>query len=135
MVACPARPDDAAAMLRTCVASALADGTVSAFLEPIALYHTRDLYTDGDRGWLAPYAAPAAWQASHVPIGRARVDVIGGGADLTILTFGNGVRMSLRAAATPRRRRASGAASSICAGCRRCRPPTSSAKPPRPAAC
>ena len=35
---------------------------------------------------------------AHVPIGRARVDVIGSGADLTILTFGNGVRMSLRAA-------------------------------------
>jgi 2-oxoisovalerate dehydrogenase E1 component len=100
VVACPARPDDAAAMLRTCVAAAHADGTVSAFLEPIALYHTRDLYTEGDRGWLAPYAAPAAWHSSHVPIGRARVDVIAGGADLTILTFGNGVRMSLRAAAT-----------------------------------
>jgi 2-oxoisovalerate dehydrogenase E1 component len=99
VVACPARPDDAAAMLRTCLTSADLDGTVSVFLEPIALYHTRDLYTEGDRGWLAPYAAPAAWADSHVPIGRARVDVIGGGADLTIITFGNGVRMSLRAAA------------------------------------
>ena len=99
VVACPARPDDAAAMLRTCVAAAQADGTVSVFLEPIALYHTRDLYTDGDRGWLAPYPAPPAWHAAHVPIGRARVDIIAGGADLTILTFGNGVRMALRAAA------------------------------------
>jgi 2-oxoisovalerate dehydrogenase E1 component len=35
----------------------------------------------------------------HVPIGRARTDVTGSGVDLTILTFGNGVRMSLRAAA------------------------------------
>jgi len=34
-----------------------------------------------------------------VPIGRARVDIVGGGADLTIITFGNGVRMALRAAA------------------------------------
>lgn len=99
VVACPARPDDAAAMLRTCVASAYVDGSVCAFLEPIALYHTRDLYADGDRGWLASYPAPAAWEREHVPIGRARVDVLGGGADLTILTFGNGVRMSLRAAA------------------------------------
>ena len=99
VVACPARPDDAAAMLRTCLTSADLDGTVSAFLEPIALYHTRDLYEDGDRGWLAPYLGPADWAGAHVPIGRARVDVIGGGADLTIITFGNGVRMSLRAAA------------------------------------
>jgi 2-oxoisovalerate dehydrogenase E1 component len=100
VVACPARPDDAAAMLRTLVASALTDGTVSAFLEPIALYHTRDLYTEGDRGWLAPYAGPGDWAAAHVPIGRARVDVTGSGDDLTIITFGNGVRMSLRAAAS-----------------------------------
>jgi 2-oxoisovalerate dehydrogenase E1 component len=99
VVACPARPDDAAAMLRTCLTSADRDGTVSVFLEPIALYHTRDLYTDGDRDWLAGYAAPANWADAHVPIGRARVDIIGGGRDLTIITFGNGVRMSLRAAA------------------------------------
>lgn len=99
VIACPARPDDAAAMLRTCLVSASVDGSVCVFLEPIALYHTRDLYEEGDRGWLAPYPAPAAWVDSHVPIGRARVDLIGGGGDLTILTFGNGVRMSLRAAA------------------------------------
>jgi 2-oxoisovalerate dehydrogenase E1 component len=99
VVACPARPDDAAAMLRTCLTSADLDGTVSVFLEPIALYHTRDLYAEGDRGWLAPYAGPSVWADAHVPIGRARVDIIGGGADLTIITFGNGVRMSLRAAA------------------------------------
>jgi 2-oxoisovalerate dehydrogenase E1 component len=100
VLACPARPDDAAAMLRTCLAAALVDGTVCAVLEPIALYHTRDLHTDGDGQWAAGYPAPAAWAADHVPIGRARVDVIGTGADLTIVTFGNGVRMSLRAAAT-----------------------------------
>ena len=99
VVACPARPDDAAAMLRTCLTSADLDGTVSVFVEPIALYHTRDLYEEGDRAWLAPYVGPADWGAAHVPIGRARVDVIGSGTDLTIITFGNGVRMSLRAAA------------------------------------
>ena len=44
----PSRPDDAAAMLRTCVAAAKVDGSVCAFLEPIALYHTRDLYEEGD---------------------------------------------------------------------------------------
>jgi 2-oxoisovalerate dehydrogenase E1 component len=98
VVACPSRPDDAAALLRTCLAAAITDGSVCAYLEPIALYHTRDLLADGDRGWLANYPAPTDWAAAHAPIGRARVDVIGSGEDLTIITFGNGVRMSLRAA-------------------------------------
>jgi 2-oxoisovalerate dehydrogenase E1 component len=99
VVACPSRPDDAAALLRTCLAAAAIDGTVSVFLEPIALYHTRDLHAPGDSEWLRPYPAPADWGNAHVPIARARVDLVGSGEDLTILTFGNGVRMSLRAAA------------------------------------
>ncbi|MFF0308504.1 thiamine pyrophosphate-dependent enzyme [Streptosporangium sp. NPDC004379] len=96
VVASPARPDDAASMLRTCLAAARADGSVCVFLEPIALYNTRDLFDDGDNGWLSPYAPPSRWAETHVPIGRARS--YGEGRDLTILTFGNGVRMSLRAA-------------------------------------
>jgi 2-oxoisovalerate dehydrogenase E1 component len=98
IIACPARPDDAAPMLRTCLASARADGSVCVFLEPIALYHERDLYEPGDGGWLAPYEPPWRWTPGHVPVGRARLH--GDGADLTIMTFGNGLRMSLRAAAT-----------------------------------
>jgi 2-oxoisovalerate dehydrogenase E1 component len=96
VLASPARPDDAAAMLRTCLAAATVDGRVCVFLEPIALYHTRDLHADGDRGWLADYPAPATWAERHVPIGRGRS--YGEGADLTIVTFGNGLRMSLRVA-------------------------------------
>ncbi|NES29283.1 transketolase [Micromonospora terminaliae] len=99
VIAVPARPDDAAPMLRTCLAAAAVDGAVSVFLEPIALYHTRDLYTEGDGEWLAEYAEPGAWAARHVPVGRARVYGVGSAEDLTIITFGNGVRMSLRAAA------------------------------------
>jgi 2-oxoisovalerate dehydrogenase E1 component len=115
VVACPARADDAAALLRTCVAAAT-DGTVSVFLEPIALYHRRDLYADGDREWLAADSGEPA------PIGRARVyrsmhaepveapstgpstssgrnpTDSGRTCDLTLLTFGNGVPMSLRVA-------------------------------------
>ncbi|MDQ3037455.1 MAG: MFS transporter, partial [Myxococcota bacterium] len=96
VIASPSRPDDAAAMLRTCVAAAKVDGSVCVFLEPIALYHTRDLHEPGDGGWLAPYAAPSAWRDAHAPIGRARTH--GDGRDLTIVTFGNGVLMSLRVA-------------------------------------
>jgi 2-oxoisovalerate dehydrogenase E1 component len=88
VIASPARPDDAAAMLHTCVAAAKAAGVVCMFLEPIALYHTRDLYDDGDDGWLADYPS------SGVALGRART--YGDGTDLTLLTFANGLRMSLR---------------------------------------
>ncbi|HEY0699586.1 MAG TPA: transketolase C-terminal domain-containing protein, partial [Micromonospora sp.] len=99
VIAVPARADDAAPMLRSCLASAAVDGSVCAFVEPIALYHTRDLYVEGDGEWLAPYLGPGAWAAAHVPIGRARVYGVGTAEDLTIITFGNGVRMSLRVAA------------------------------------
>jgi 2-oxoisovalerate dehydrogenase E1 component len=97
IIACPAWPGDAPAMLRTCLAAARTGGAVCVFLEPIALYHERDLHADGDGGWLAPYHPPAAWAAAHIPVGRARVD--GEGRDLAIVTFGPGVRKSLRVAA------------------------------------
>ena len=92
VVASPARPDDAAAMLHACVAAARTAGIVCIFLEPIALYHTRDLHEDGDDGWLATYPS----SDSVAPMGRARTH--GDGKDLTIITFGNGLRMSLRVA-------------------------------------
>ena len=89
VIASPARPDDAAAMLRTCTAAARIDGRVCVFLEPIALYHARDLHEEGDEGWLAPARGDA-------PLGAARV--YGEGRDLTIVTWANGLRMSLRVA-------------------------------------
>ena len=97
IVACPARPDDASAMLRTCLASAREDGSVCVFLEPIALYHERDLHAPGDGGWLAGYDPPWLWTLGHCPVGQGRI--YGEGTDLLIATFGNGVRMSLRVAA------------------------------------
>jgi len=95
VVASPARPDDAAAMLATCLEAARVDGSVCVYLEPIALYHTRDLHADGDGGWLARPDGDA-------PPGRART--YGDGDDLTIVTWGNGLRLSLRAAASLRER-------------------------------
>ncbi|MEV0365452.1 thiamine pyrophosphate-dependent enzyme [Nocardia fusca] len=91
VVASPARPDDAAAALRTCVAAARANGRVCVFLEPIALYHTRDLYEPDDGQWAAADA-----ETVSAPIGRARV--YGDGTDLTIVAFANTVPMSLRVA-------------------------------------
>jgi len=104
VLAVPSRPADAAPMLRSCLAAAVVDGSVCVYLEPIALYHTRDLYQTGDNEWLSPYAAPGEWSTGHVPIGRARTYPVpsatsGDADDLTIITFGNGLRMSLRVAA------------------------------------
>ena len=90
LIASPARPDDAAAMLVTCAESAVVDGTVCVFLEPIALYHSRDLHEDGDDGWVA------ALTDEHVPAGAARTYLDGG--DLTIVTWANGLQLSLRVA-------------------------------------
>ncbi len=91
VIASPSRADDAAAMLRTCVSAARVDGRVCVFLEPIALYHTRDLHRPGDGGWAAPISG-----VRHAEIGSARVH--GTGTHLTIVSFANGVPMSLRVA-------------------------------------
>ncbi|HEX4419176.1 MAG TPA: thiamine pyrophosphate-dependent enzyme [Kofleriaceae bacterium] len=92
VVASPARGDDAAAMLRTCVAAARTGGAVCVVLEPIALYMTRDLHEPGDGLWSSAYdpVGPA------VAIGAART--YGAGGDLLIVSFANGLWMSLRVA-------------------------------------
>ncbi|MSP63739.1 MAG: MFS transporter, partial [Myxococcales bacterium] len=92
VIASPSRGDDAAAMLRTCAAAARIDGAVCVFLEPIALYSTRDLHAPGDGGWLFPYRC----DGEHVPIGRARTT--GEGRDLLLVSFANGIPMCLRVA-------------------------------------
>jgi len=92
VIACPSRGDDAAAMLRTCAALCRVDGRVVAFLEPIALYMTKDLHERGDGRWLFPYPAPGEAAAFGEPrVYHADAD------DLLIVTYGNGVPMSLRA--------------------------------------
>jgi 2-oxoisovalerate dehydrogenase E1 component len=96
VIASPARAGDAGPMLRTCAAAAATDGTVSVFLEPIALYHTRDLHDAGDDGWTAPYAGPAAWADDHVPIGAPAV--AREGSDVLVVTWANGLYLSMRVA-------------------------------------
>lgn len=93
VIGCPSRGDDAATMLRTLAAMAQVDGRVCLFLEPIALYMTKDLYAPGDGGWSTAYPAPDQAMA----FGEARV-YDADATDLVVLTFGNGVPMSLRAA-------------------------------------
>ncbi len=92
-IACPSRGDDAAGMLRTLVAMSKIDGRVGIFLEPIALYMTKDLYEAGDGGWLTAYPAPD----HSVPYGEERV-YDESATDLLVISYGNGIPMALRAA-------------------------------------
>ncbi|MDW8479614.1 MAG: adenylate/guanylate cyclase domain-containing protein [Xanthomonadales bacterium] len=93
VVGCPSRGDDAVRMLRTMMALARVDGRVCAFLEPIALYMTKDLHAPEDGLWQFPYPpegealAPGEGRVYH-PEAR----------ELLVVTFGNGVPMALRCA-------------------------------------
>ncbi|WP_447733662.1 thiamine pyrophosphate-dependent enzyme [Rhodanobacter soli] len=95
VVGCPSRGDDAAMMLRTLMALAKVNGRVCAFLEPIALYMTKDLYEAGDGQWQFDYPAPD--RAMTLGEGRIYNEAAN---DLVVFTFGNGVPMALRAART-----------------------------------
>jgi 2-oxoisovalerate dehydrogenase E1 component len=93
VVGCASRGDDAALMLRTLAALAKIDGRVAVFLEPIALYMTKDLYAAGDGEW--QFAYPPLDQAMILGEGRVYNEMA---QDLVIFSYGNGIPMSLRAA-------------------------------------
>lgn len=94
VLAVPSHPAGAPGLLRECLA--LADeGRVCVFVEPIALYHQRDLL-DGDGLWMSPYSTPGQGGSGY-ELGQLRT--YGVGRDVLLVTFGNGVRMSLRAGA------------------------------------
>lgn len=104
IVGVPSRADDAAKMLRTLTAEARIDGRVCAFVEPIALYHTRDLFP-GDGAW----QFPSPPQGEAIAVGEVGVyegttlvtaTTEPSTVDVVILTYGNGVPMSLRVART-----------------------------------
>lgn len=92
IVACPSRPDDAVNMMRTLVALSKVNKRVSLFIEPIALYMQKDLYKEGDGLWNKPYPKPGM----YAPLGEPRI-YQANAKDILIITYGNGVLMSLRA--------------------------------------
>jgi 2-oxoisovalerate dehydrogenase E1 component len=96
----PARADDAVTMLRAMTAAAAERGKVCLFLEPIALYMQKDLHAANDGAWQFGYPPPDA----TMPIGEGRVYDAGDDDQLTIVTFGNGLWMSLRVAKRLRER-------------------------------
>jgi 2-oxoisovalerate dehydrogenase E1 component len=96
----PSRADDAVAMLRTMAAAAAQHGKVCVFLEPIALYMQKDLHTSNDGQWQFPYPPPE----ELMPLGHGRTYGAGPDDVLTIVSYGNGLWMSLRAQRTLRER-------------------------------
>jgi 2-oxoisovalerate dehydrogenase E1 component len=66
---------------------------VIVFVEPIALYMTRDLHEEGDALWTAPYPAPGKAK----PIRLGELGRHGDGTDLAIITYGNGYYLSRQA--------------------------------------
>lgn len=94
IVCVPSRGDDAVKMMRTLMAAARVDGRVCVIVEPIALYHTRDLHP-GDGAWTFPFPP----QSEAIDVGEVGV-YEPKARDLVIFTYGNGVPMSLRVAKT-----------------------------------
>ncbi len=93
VVACPSNGADAVHMMRECVRLAREEQRVVAFIEPIALYMTRDLHETKDGLWTSTYDPPGAGQ----PIRLGEIGQFGDGEDLAIVTYGNGVYLSRQA--------------------------------------
>ncbi len=93
VLACPSNGADAVEMLRECVRLANEEQRVVVFVEPIALYMTRDLHEEGDGLWTAAYSAPGEAR----PIRLGELGVHGDGTDLAIVTYGNGYYLSRQA--------------------------------------
>jgi 2-oxoisovalerate dehydrogenase E1 component len=103
IIATPSNGADAVKMLRTCAEEAWTKGRVIVFVEPIALYMTRDLNQENDKEWTFPYPAPnekialgefGVWLSpALLQSGQASAKP-----ELTVVTYGNGVFYSRQAA-------------------------------------
>ena len=91
ILAVPSNGADASKMLRTAVREAYENGRVIVFVEPIALYMTKDLYKPKDGKWTFQYPD----LEEEIPVGD--FTEYGKGKALTIITYGNGLYLSLQA--------------------------------------
>lgn len=93
IIACPSNGADAIAMLRQSVKVAQEQQRVVIFLEPIALYMTRDLVEKGDDLWAFDYTEPK----DNQPIAVGDIGVYGSGEHIMIISYGNGYYLSRQA--------------------------------------
>ncbi len=99
IIACPSNGTDAVIMLRQCVQLAVLEQRVVVFLEPIALYMTKDLHQAGDGLWTSTYLPPdnkSAVFAEEQPLSLT-VSVTGTGTELAIISYGNGYYLARQA--------------------------------------
>ncbi|MFD2165049.1 dehydrogenase E1 component subunit alpha/beta [Thalassotalea euphylliae] len=93
VMACPSHGQDAVEMLRSSIKLAQEQQRVVVFLEPIALYMTKDLLEEGDGLWTAPY--------QYQSLAEHKIDTgvksYGDGKDVCIVTYGNGFYLSRQA--------------------------------------
>lgn len=92
IIACPSRGDDAVKMLRACIRKAALEGRVCVFIEPIALYMTKDLYEANDKAWSFKYPSCGS------EIEPSEIGIYGEGKDIAIISYGNGHYLSCQAA-------------------------------------
>lgn len=93
IIACPGNGEDAVRMLRECVRLALQEQRVIVFIEPIALYMTRDLYAAKDGLWSFNYPDPE----QTPPLSPDQVGQYGTGKQLAIVSYANGYYLSRQA--------------------------------------
>lgn len=92
IVLCPSNPEDAVLLFRQAVKLAYEERKVVVFIEPIALYNTRDLYLAGDNQWLSLYPSTSC---ALPAFGEPKVQ--GEGKQLAIVSYANGAYLSLQA--------------------------------------
>ena len=91
ILAVPSNGADAVKMLRNAVREAYENGRVVVFVEPIALYMIKDLYDPKDGKWNFKYPD------LDEEISLGKIGEYGIGKLLTIITYGNGLYLSLQA--------------------------------------
>lgn len=93
VIACPSNGFDAVKMLRTCARLAQEQQRIIAFIEPIALYMTKDLHQTGDNEWLFEYPdLKETIELDELGVYGKKT------AELAIVTYGNGYYLSRQAA-------------------------------------
>ena len=80
-------------MLREAVRLAREEARIVVFIEPIALYMTRDLHEEKDGLWTFDYPAPDSGET----IALSEIGQYGAGRDLAIISYGNGYYLSRQA--------------------------------------
>lgn len=93
IIAVPSNGADAVKMMRACVREAYERGRVVVFVEPIALYMTKDLHEADDKGWCFTYPSVE----EEIAIGQFGISGETNNSDVTVLTYGNGFYFSKQA--------------------------------------